>query len=91
MTEKTIQIQSITGLHARPAAVFVKLAAKFESDIVLVKDGIAVNGKSILGVMSLAAEKGSRITIRAEGADELEALARLAALLERTHDEKTTE
>jgi len=91
MTEKTIQIQSITGLHARPAALFVKLAAKFESDIVLVKDGIAVDGKSILGVMSLAAEKGSRITSRAEGADELEALARLAALLERTHDEKTTE
>jgi phosphocarrier protein len=70
------------GLHARPAAQFVRLANSFASDILVSKDGIDVNGKSIMGVMMLAAECGSAIRIRASGHDAeraVEALARLVA------------
>ena len=70
------------GLHARPAAQFVRLANSFASDILVSKDGLDVNGKSIMGVMMLAAECGSAIRIRASGQDAeraVEALARLVA------------
>lgn len=79
MIEQTTTVVNPLGLHARPAAQLVRLANTFASEIQLVKDGIPVNGKSIMGVMILAAECGSVITIRAEGAD---AQAAVAALIE---------
>ena len=88
MIERTIQIQNIMGLHARPAARFVRLASKFPCTIELIKDSMTVNGKSILGVMSLAAEKGSTITIRAAGEGEQEAVAHLIELLDQIFDEE---
>ena len=69
MPERTVQIVNKNGLHARPAAEIVKLAAKFQSEITIVKDDLDVNGKSIMGVMMLAAEHGSTIMLRAEGPD----------------------
>ncbi len=81
MPERTVQIVNRNGLHARPAAEIVKLAAKFQSEITVVKDDLDVNGKSIMGVMMLAAEHGSMITFRAEGADAEEALDALATLV----------
>jgi phosphocarrier protein HPr len=81
MPERTVQIVNRNGLHARPAAEIVKLAAKFQSDITVVKDDLDVNGKSIMGVMMLAAEHGSSITFRAEGPDAEQALDALATLV----------
>lgn len=81
--ERTVEIVNPLGLHARPAAEFVKIAARFTAEISVAKDGYAVNGKSIMGVMTLAAECGSSITIRAEGEDAEEAVDALAALVQR--------
>ena len=81
MPERTVQIVNRNGLHARPAAEIVKLAAKFQSEITVVKDDLDVNGKSIMGVMMLAAEHGSSITFRAEGPDADKALDALAMLV----------
>ncbi len=81
MPERTVQIVNRNGLHARPAAEIVKLAAKFQSEITVVKDDLDVNGKSIMGVMMLAAEHGSSITFRAEGPDADQALEALATLV----------
>ena len=81
MVERTVQIVNKNGLHARPAAEIVKVSAKFQSEITLVKDGMEVNGKSIMGVMMLAAECGSSLVLRAEGADADAALDALATLI----------
>jgi len=81
MPERTVQIVNRNGLHARPAAEIVKLASKFQSEITIVKDDLDVNGKSIMGVMMLAAEHGSSITLRAEGPDAAAALDALATLV----------
>ncbi|HZI41202.1 MAG TPA: HPr family phosphocarrier protein, partial [Gemmatimonadaceae bacterium] len=69
-------------LHARPAAEIVKLAAKYASDITVVRDELEVNGKSIMGVMMLAAECGSTLQLKAEGPDAKEALDALEKLIE---------
>jgi len=82
MLERTVTIANRNGLHARPAAEIVKTAAKFKSDITLVRDDLEVNGKSIMGVMMLAAEFGSSLLLRADGPDEENALAALATLIE---------
>ena len=74
-------IPNLLGLHARPAAEIVKLASQFSSEIVLAKDGFEVNGKSIMGVMMLAAECGSTLTISCSGIDCREAVEALAALV----------
>jgi phosphocarrier protein HPr len=82
MQEKSFTIVNRLGMHARPAALFVKTAGKFKSKVWVRKDEVEVNGKSIMGVMMLAAEPGSSLTVRAEGEDEalvLEALGRLIA------------
>ncbi len=82
MIEKETKVVNSLGLHARPAAQIVKLASGFKAEVELVKDGMAVNGKSIMGVMMLAAETGSSLTVRANGADEgpaVEALCKLFA------------
>ena len=81
MPERTVKIVNKLGLHARPAAEIVKTAARFKSDITIIRDDLEVNGKSIMGVMMLAAEFGSTILLRAEGADADAALDALAALV----------
>jgi phosphocarrier protein len=81
MVERTVQIVNKNGLHARPAAEIVKVAAKFQSEITLVKEGLEVNGKSIMGVMMLAAECGSSLVLRARGADADAAVDALATLI----------
>jgi phosphocarrier protein HPr len=79
--EREATIVNQEGLHARPAARIVRLANSFAAEIELAKDGVAVNGKSIMGVMMLAAECGSSITIRANGPDAERAAEALAALV----------
>jgi len=81
MPERTVQIVNKAGLHARPAAEIVKLAAKYASDITVVRDELEVNGKSIMGVMMLAAECGSTLQLKAEGPDAKEALDALERLI----------
>lgn len=87
MTERTVKIVNKNGLHARPAAEIVKTASRFQSDITLVRDDLEVNGKSIMGVMMLAAEFGSTLTLRADGSDAEEALDAIAALIARKFGE----
>lgn len=89
MIERTVTISNRNGLHARPAAEIVKMAAKFKSDILLVRDELEVNGKSIMGVMMLAAEFGSSLLLRADGPDETEALGAIAQLIESKFGEST--
>jgi phosphocarrier protein HPr len=81
MIEKQITIVNKLGLHARAAAKFVSLASTFKSDIELSRDGRTVNGKSIMGVMMLAASRGSTVTLKANGIDETEALQRIESLI----------
>ncbi len=80
MFSQEVTIINKLGLHARPAALLVKTATKFESEIFFKKDGLEVNGKSIMGVMMLAAEMGSKVLVVAKGPDEKEALAAVAAV-----------
>jgi len=87
MIEKTVQVKNKLGIHARPAALLVRTASRFRSDIWLVKNGQTVNGKSIMSVMSLAAEPGSQIIIRASGEDEREAVEKLVSLFENKFEE----
>ena len=79
--ERVVTVVNDLGLHARPAGEFVKVASRFESDVWVAKDGEPVNGKSILGVMTLAAECGSQLTVRAEGVDAEDAVAALERLV----------
>ncbi|TJY56692.1 HPr family phosphocarrier protein [Sinimarinibacterium sp. CAU 1509] len=79
--ERTVTIVNLLGLHARAAAKLVTLASKFESDVRVRKDGREVSGKSIMGVMMLAAAKGTQITLVAEGDDAGQALDELAQLV----------
>ena len=81
MIEETLTIINKHGLHARPAAQFVKIAGKFKSDIKVLKDGLEVNGKSIMGIMMLAAEPGSEITLLITGEDEQQAFEALKELI----------
>ena len=78
---RSVQIANALGLHARPAAEFVKLANRFRADVWVSKDGVEVNGKSIMGVMMLAAERGSTIEIHARGDDAAEAVDALVRLV----------
>ena len=79
--ERQVEIVNPLGFHARPAAEFVRLAASFHCDLWLEKDGVEVNAKSIMGVLMLAAEKGSQLMIRAKGDDADDALAALGDLI----------
>ncbi len=81
MIKEEIKIINKHGLHARPAAQFVKIAGKFQSEIKVIKDDLEVNGKSIMGIMMLAAEPGSTITIIVNGCDEASALQALKDLI----------
>ena len=77
----TLLIQNRLGLHARPAALFVQMANRFKSEIEVQKGKEKVNGKSIMGIMTLAAGRGSQITIRATGPDARKAISELARLI----------
>jgi len=79
--ERTLVIKHKQGLHARPAALFVQTANKFDSDISVKKGNQEVNGKSIMGILMLAAETGSQIYIKAEGEDAEKAVEELAKLI----------
>jgi len=79
--EREVRIVNSLGLHARPAAQLVRLASSFASEVELVKDGVPVNSKSIMGVMMLAAECGSQLVVRATGADAEAAAAAMAELI----------
>jgi phosphocarrier protein len=83
-----VTVKNRNGIHARPASEFVKLAGKYQAEIMLGKDEMWVNGKSIMGVMTLAAEFGSTLTIRAKGDDAHEAATTLAECLSRTWTEE---
>ncbi|MFN2564262.1 MAG: HPr family phosphocarrier protein [Gemmatimonadaceae bacterium] len=87
MIERTVRIVNKNGLHARPAAEIVKLASRYQSDITLVRDDLEVNGKSIMGVMMLAAEFGSSLLLRAAGPDAEQAVNALSDLIARKFGE----
>ncbi len=87
MVEETITLKNRLGLHARAAAKLVHTAAGFESKVTLTKDGDEVDGKSILGLLLLAASKGTSLLLRVDGTDEKEALAAVVDLVERRFDE----
>jgi phosphocarrier protein HPr len=87
MPERIVQIVNRAGLHARPAAEIVKLAARYRSAITVCRDDLEVNGKSIMGVMMLAAECGATLQLRAEGPDADEALDALAMLIKSKFNE----
>ncbi len=86
--ERELTVQNKLGIHARPAAMFVKTANRFDCEIFVEKDGEKVNGKSIMGLMMLAAGPGSKITVSVEGKDGHDALDELEALFKRKFDEE---
>jgi len=79
---KTVTIANRLGLHARPAAMLVTAASRHEADVFLTKDGLRVNGKSIMGVMMLAAEQGAELTIEVDGPDEESAMEEIVRVVE---------
>lgn len=81
MTEIIVEVTNSTGLHARPAALFVQTAGKFISNVWITKDEKKINAKSIMGIMSLAASKGSKVLISADGEDEQDAVEELVDLI----------
>ena len=86
MYEAQVEVRNEPGIHARPAAILVQVASRFASEIHLATEALEVNGKSIMGVMMLAAETGTVVTIRAVGSDEREAVETLARLIEARFD-----
>ena len=87
MIEHEVEIVNRLGLHARAAAKLVHLAGRFRSDVKLLKDGETVDGKSILGLLMLAAAQGEQLRLRTDGPDEEEAMAALADLIARRFEE----
>jgi phosphocarrier protein len=87
LSEVEVQITNRLGLHARAAARFVHLANRFKSNISVVKEGSRVDGKSILGLLTLAASKGTKLRLAADGEDEEQALAELAELVRKCFEE----
>lgn len=83
VVERELTIRNKLGIHARPAALFVKTAGRFMSDITVEKDGNRVSGKSIMGLMTLEGYQGSKLRLRAEGEDAEEAIQALAELVEK--------
>jgi phosphocarrier protein HPr len=87
MMEMTVRIKNRAGIHARPAALLVQTANRFDSQIFLEKDGEKVNGKSIMGIITLAATYGAEIKLIAEGRDEEEAVGALSRLFDNKFEE----
>lgn len=88
MIIKKVKILNKMGLHARPAAQFVKIASKYKSDVYLSKNNREINGKSIMGVMMLAAEMGSELEIKVDGDDEQMVIDELVSLINNKFDEE---
>ena len=88
MEIQTFTIRNRLGLHARAAALLVKTANRFEAEITVEKDGLEVNGKSIMGILMLAAYKGSKVTVKVEGRDSLQALQTIGRLIENKFGEE---
>src|SRR5438105_9057962 len=86
--EKEITILNRLGLHARPAAMFVRVVSRFRCDVWVAKEGEEINGKSIMGLMMLAAGQGSKLRIRAEGPDAAEAVKEIEQLIESRFNEE---
>jgi len=84
MIEREVTIRNRAGLHTRPAASLVKLAAKYKAEFFIDKEGFEINGKSIIGVMTLAAEQGSKLLLRFSGEDEEAMSNAIVELFERT-------
>ena len=82
MEIQTFTIRNRLGLHARAAALLVKTANRFASEVIIEKDGLEVNGKSIMGILMLAASKGSKITLKVNGKDSAQAIQALGRLFE---------
>ncbi len=87
MIEEKVTIVNKAGMHTRPAATIVKLASKFKCEFFIYKDGMNINGKSIIGVMTLAAEMGSEVTLTFDGEDENDAAAEIVDYFKRGFDE----
>lgn len=87
MIERQVTIKNPAGLHTRPAASLVKLAARYKAEFFIDKDGFEINGKSIIGVMTLAAEQGSTLNLRFSGEDEQAAADAIIEVFERGFDE----
>ena len=87
MIEKIVKIKNKAGLHTRPAATIVKLASKYKCEFFIAKDGLNINGKSIIGVMTLAAETGSELILTFEGEDEQRASDEIIDFFDRGFDE----
>lgn len=87
LVQTEVEVVNRAGMHARPAAEFVKIAGRFKSDIRVEKDGLEVNGKSIMGVLMLAAERGSRLRLSAQGRDAEDAVHALSELVRRGFEE----
>ena len=85
---KDFLVANKLGIHARPAAMFVKTANQFNCEVFVEKDGETVNGKSIMGLMMLAAGPGSKIRVQADGADAAQAMHEIEALIKRKFDEE---
>jgi phosphocarrier protein HPr len=81
MLQNEFIIVNKLGLHARASALFVKTASRFTSDVKLAKEGVEVNGKSIMGIMMLAASKGVTVTLTVDGMDEMEAMQNIGDLI----------
>jgi len=88
METQTFTIKNRLGLHARAAALLVKTANRFASEVTIEKDGLEVNGKSIMGILMLAASKGTKITLKVEGRDSIQALQILGRLIENKFGEE---
>lgn len=82
MIEREVKIVNRAGLHTRPAAALVKIASKFNSEVTLIRGDFAINAKSIIGVMTLAAEKGSRLIVQVDGDDENTAIEEICKLFD---------
>jgi phosphocarrier protein len=82
MVERTVKIVNRAGMHTRPASMIVKIAARYKSDFYIIKDGYQINGKSIIGIMTLAAEFGSELKLTFDGPDEEKALQEMAKYFE---------
>lgn len=87
MIEKEVTIVNKAGMHTRPASAIVKIAAKYKAEFFLAKDNFEVNGKSIIGVMTLAAEQGSKLLLKFDGPDEKELATEMIDFFERGFDE----
>ncbi len=86
MIKEKLIIENKYGLHARPAAQFVQIASQYDADIKIKKDNIEVNGKSIMGILMLAVEKGSEVELSVNGKDEKDAMEALTKFLKNTQD-----